>query len=252
MLNYICSELYRFLHTRAVYITTTVCCALVLGMNIMLHFWGNGAEWYGNTFFSYSMLMGNPFVIVFMGLIVAAVLYETPRKSGALKNSIAFGMNRAQIFLAQCLAGILTATLMLVVILGCYITSAELLLAHTSKWGSWSAIDLITGVGLVYLIACAGLITFLLCAQLFRRDLSAGLGWGVPWIVLPLACKYLGMKFELFASLKDWMPYIFLAEETGYNWWSEPALVEKCLISGVVGVLVFTALGVVSLRKRDL
>lgn len=249
MFNYIRSELYRFTHTRPVYIITVVCCALVLFMNLLLYFYGGGAEWYTNTSFSYSMLLSSPFILVFMGLIVAASLYENHRKNGNLKNTVAFGVGRVQIFLAQCLAGILTATIMLVIILAVYIGSAELLLANT---GSWDAFDLIKSTALVYLIACAGLVTFLVCGQHFHRDLSAGLAWGIPWIVLPLASKYLGFKFSIFADLAGWLPYIYLNNINPSAWWDDPTLIEKSLLCGMIGILVFGLIGVVSLRKKDL
>ena len=48
------------------------------------------------------------------------------------------------------------------------------------------------------------------------------------------------------------MPGNFFSADSIVRWWEDPLTLEKAIVSGVIGILVFTLLGVVSLRKRDL
>lgn len=104
MLNYICSELYRITHTRPAYVLAAILCAGILAINLVLHFWGGGMNYYGHTSFSYALNIFEPFLYVIMGAVVAFALYETRRKNGNLKNSLAFGLSRPQLFIGQCIS----------------------------------------------------------------------------------------------------------------------------------------------------
>jgi ABC-2 type transport system permease protein len=232
-------------------VLAAILCAGILAINLALHFWGGGVNYYGHTSFSYAMLLSSPIVTVTMamGCIVGAVLFENYRKNGTLKNPVAFGLTRTQIFFAQCLCGILTATLILAVVLTLWFASAELLLAHSDIW---SFTDLLKSIAATYLLACANLITMILCAQLFTRDLTGALTWGVIWFGLPVACNYLALRFDAIAQLTSWLPYNFLQFNSAVRWWENPDILEKALTSGVFGILVFGLLGVVLLRKQDL
>lgn len=67
MLNYIRSELYRITHTRAAFLTTAILSAGILAINLVLHFWGGGVNYYGHTSFSYALNISEPFLYVIMG-----------------------------------------------------------------------------------------------------------------------------------------------------------------------------------------
>ena len=74
MLNYIRSELYRITHTRAAYVTAAILSAGILVINLVLHFWGGGVNYYGHTSFSYALNISEPFLYVIMGAVVAFAL----------------------------------------------------------------------------------------------------------------------------------------------------------------------------------
>lgn len=249
MLNYIRSELYRVTHTRPCYVMTAILIVGILALNITLHFWGGGADYYGHTSFSYLFSVSEPWIYLVCGAIVAALVYEGRSKSGSLKNTIASGLSRTQIFFGQCLTALIVATVMLVIVVVVWIASAELLLAHTD---AWTLKDLFFSIISAYPLAVASLISILPFFFLFRRDLTAVVGWLLIWHMTPLFFAVLGLKFEWAARIAGWMPKDFLTFSDVFRWWEDPAILEKALVSGLIGILVFSLFGVVSWRKRDL
>ena len=158
-------------------------------------------------------------------------------------------------------------------LLAVWIGSAELLLAHSD----WPAIkDVLLSVPVLYLIACANAITIVLLMELIERDIFTALAWAAIWCILPTVLNTLGMRFDLLAEIANWMPYRFLqkittttttiasGEALGGTWsvnvadpnislsWYSVEGLRKCLVSGAVGTALFSVLGWITLRRRDL
>ena len=225
------------------------------------------------TGISYGAWLSSALFFMIMGAIIPGILYTNAHKYGDLKNTIAFGVNRAQIFAGKCIVSILLATLVLAVLLAVWIGSAELLLAHSD----WPAIkDVLLSVPVLYLIACANAITIVLFMELIERDIFTALAWAAIWCILPTVLNTLGMHFDLLAEIANWMPYRFLqeivtttttvasGEALGGTWsvnvadpgislpWYSAEGLRKCLVSGAVGTALFSVLGWITLRRRDL
>lgn len=275
MLNYIRAELYRLFRRPGLYVTTLVLCAAPIAFNCFLAFfdWEAYGTDNGLTGISYAGWMSSAQFFMIMGAIIPGLLYTNARKYGDLKNTIAFGVSRVQIFAGKCIISILLSTLVLAVLLAVWIGSAELLLTHSD----WPAIkDVLLSVPVLYLIACANAITVVLLMELIERDFFAAIAWGMIWAFLPLILNTLGMRFEILAEIASWMPYRFLqavtmttntiasGEALGGTWsvnvadpgislpWYSAEGLRKCLVSGVVGTVLFSALGWILLRRRDL
>lgn len=249
MLNYIRSELYRITHTRAAFLTTAILSAGILAINLVLHFWGGGVNYYGHTSFSYALNISEPFLYVIMGAVVAFALYESRRKNGNLKNTVAFGLTRPQIFIGQCISALLAATAIMVVVLAVWLASAELLLSRTEIW---TIGDFLSSTAYVYLLAIAGLVSTVFFIAIFQREMTAVVACIAVWNFFPTICRILGAKFEIFAHIASCLPSNFFTSDSIIRWWENPDILEKALTSGVVGILVFDLLGVVLLRKQDL
>ena len=231
MLNYIRSELYRITHTRAAYVTAAILSAGILVINLVLHFWGGGVNYYGHTSFSYALNISEPFLYVIMGAVVA------------------FGLTRPQIFIGQCISALLAATAIMVVVLAVWLASAELLLSRTEIW---TIGDFLSSTAYVYLLAIAGLVSTVFFIAIFQREMTAVVACIAVWNFFPTICRILGAKFEIFAHIASWLPSNFFTSDSIIRWWEQPDILEKALTSGVVGILVFGLLGVVLLRKQDL
>lgn len=275
MLNYIRAELYRLFRRPGLYVTTLVLCAAPIAFNCFLAFFDWEAYGTDNalTGISYGAWLSSALFFMIMGAIIPGILYTNARKYGDLKNTIAFGVNRVQIFAGKCIVSILLATLVLAVLLAVWIGSAELLLAHSD----WPAIkDVLLSVPVLYLIACANAITIVLFMELIERDIFTALAWAAIWCILPTVLDTLGMRFDLLAEIANWMPYRFLqeivtttttvasGEALGGTWsvnvadpgislpWYSAEGLRKCLVSGAVGTALFSVLGWITLRRRDL
>ena len=231
MLNYICSELYRITHTRPAYVLAAILCAGILAINLALHFWGGGVNYYGHTSFSYALNISEPFLYVIMGAVVA------------------FALSRPQIFIGQCISALLAATAIMLVVLAVWLASAELLLSRTEIW---TIGDFLSSTAYVYLLAIAGLVSTVFFIAIFQREMTAVVACIAVWNFFPTICRILGAKFEIFAHIASWLPSNFFTSDSIIRWWEQPDILEKALTSGVVGILVFGLLGVVLLRKQDL
>lgn len=249
MVHYIRSELYRVTHTRPAYVIAAILTVGILAINLVLHFWGGGMNYYGHTSFSYALNISEPSLYIIMGAVVGFTLYDTRRKNGNLKNSIAFGLTRPQLFVGQCITALITATAIMLVVLAVWIASAELLLTHTDIW---TLSDFLSSSLYVYLLAVAGLVSAVFFIALGARDLTSVVYWLCVWKFLPSALALLGVKFALLAKIANWMPDNFFTSDSITRWWTDPDILNKALVSGIIGILVFLVLGVVSLRKRDL
>lgn len=279
MFNYMRSELYRIFHRPGIYVTAALLCFAAIGINCLLAFfpweqYGEGIR--GNialTGVSYSSLLSTASLFIFMGAIIPGVLYTSARRYGDLKNTLAFGMSRVQIYAAKCLVGVLLATLLLALTYGVWILCAELLLA---PGGPCSVTDVLFQVFALYLIACANVLTIVLFFELFNREVYTIIAWLAVWCIVPSMLSMLGLHFDQIATLANWTPYVFLQtsatpstvasstlaaagghitltinQSLGFIWTSAEGL-QKYLASGACGTSLFSLAGWLTLRRRDL
>ena len=274
MLNYIKSECYRISHQPTLYITTGILCSLIIAIISFLAFFG--WDQYGidlaRTGYAYTMPISSPGCYIFMPAVIPCLIYSSVHKSGDVKNTIASGLSRVQIFAGKCITSLLAASVVLAVVLAVWIASAELLL---EPGGPFTARDLLLEVPAIYLIAAANVITILFFFELFKRELLAAMAWAAIWFILPTVLYNLGMQIEILADIANWMPYQFfknavdistlasgqvkniswnitVAEQVGSVLWYTRDGLFKCLISGAIGVAVFSLSGWLVLRRRDL
>ena len=274
MLNYIKSECYRISHQPTLYVTTGILCALSISVISFLAFFNWKAYDFdlAYTGFAYSWPISAPSLYLFMAAIIPASIYSCVHKYGDVKNTIAGGLSRVQVFAGKCITSLLAATIVMIIVLAVWIASTELLL---EPGGPFTARDLLLEVPAIYLIAAANVITILFFFELFKRELLAAMAWAAIWFILPTVLSAFGMRFDPFTDIANWMPYQFfknavdintlasgevnniswsinVAEQTGTVLWYTSEGLFKCLISGAIGVAVFSLSGWLVLRRRDL
>lgn len=258
MMNYVKSEIYRVSRSRAFYFFTAILAGLSIMLNGLLGWFGktNGNFPYNTTAFSYSNLVANPMVFCVVGALIGMILYEGNRKNGNLKNTIAFGIPRIKILAGQCIVATAAAVISLAIILAFYIGSANLFLEHT---GSVSLYDLLTEVPAVFLLAVASLISGIVCIEGFDKDSSVIIVWVVIWFIIPKAFFYLGLHIEGIYSIAMWMPENFFGtagmvvnRSQCITAWATVDGMAKCVISGMIGIAVFSLWGIGLLRKKEL
>ena len=274
MLNYIKSECYRISHQPTLYVTTGILCLLSISVIAFLAVFNWKAYDFdlAYTGFAYSWPISAPSLYLFMAAIIPASIYSCVHKYGDVKNTVAGGLSRVQIFAGKCITSLLAATIVMIIVLAVWIASTELLL---EPGGPFTARDLLLEVPAVYLIAAANVITVQLFYELFKRELLVAFAWAAIWLILPTVLFSFGIQFDVLANIANWMPYQFLknaveiqtitggkllnsawqitvAEQVGSVLWYTRDGLFKCLLSGTIGVAVFSFSGWLLLRHRDL
>lgn len=274
MLNYIKSECYRISHRPVLYVTTLLLSLVVVGLIVLIAMfaWDTDNASAVSAGITYAGLISSPRVFMYMAAIVSCLIYSSVHKYGDVKNTIAGGLSRVQVFAGKCITSLIAATIVMIVLLTVWIISAELIL---TSGGLFSIADVLFEVLVIYLIAAANIITVQLFFELFKKEMLAALAWAVVWIILPAVLNLLGMHFEVLANIASWMPYNFLqnvvqtttiaqgdvmggsvnvsiiSQKPDVLWYTSEGLF-KCLLSGAIGVAIFSLSGWLVLRRRDL
>lgn len=259
MMNYVKSEFYRVSHSRGIYYLTGILAALSFLLNLVLWWFGRieGSDFpYDTTSFSFSNLVANPMVFCVMAAITGIVLYEGNRKNGNLKNTIAFGIPRIKVFAGQCIVATVVAIISLIVVLAIYIASAIVFLENT---GPVSLTDLLTEIPAVFLIAVASLISAIVCIEASGKDSAGIIMWFVIWFIIPKVFFYLGLRIDVFHNIAMWMPDNFFGTNGmsvnmshSITAWGTTGGMTKCLVSGFVGIVIFSLSGIFLLRKKEI
>lgn len=260
MLNYIKSELYRAFHSKEIHETAIVLTVLVFLMNLILRLFSSMDHFrYGITSFSYSMLVAGPMIYCYGAGDVAVMLYEADNRNGTRGNSIACGISRIEIFAGKCIVSLLTSLGILLIVMPVYIASAVLLLP---KEGPVEIKDLLLEIPAVSLVAAAALILAIVLLEVYDKVLVSILIWLGLLVFIPkallLAGMYLSDQSAILLNIARWLPANFFSVEMQVTMsecitiWSTPEGMAKCVISGVLGILIFSIAGVLSLRKRDI
>jgi len=257
MLNYMKSEFYRVIHSSVTYCTTGILAALVFIMNFALYWFRTHSEDfpYGTTSYSFSTFVSSPMVYCYMVFIIAAILYESNKRNGNLKNTIAYGISRTKIFAGKCIVSLVTSLAMLVVVMTVQISSAVLLLEQT---GPVKLSDLLMEIPAVSLIAVGALILSIVVLEYFDKSIVAMIVWFLIMVGVPAVLLQIGMKVDAVLNVALWMPENIFRTGVIANMsqcvtlWDTAQGMGRCLISGAAGILVFSIAGVLLLRKKEL
>ena len=260
MLNYIKSELYRAPHSKELRGAFIGLLAIILFLNLTLFLMKDVEHFrYGSSSFSYSMLVSVPMMYCYVAADVAAMLYESDRRNGTMGNSIAYGISRMQLLVGKCVVCFVASLVMLAVALPLYIGCAELLLHAT---GPTTIQDMLLEVPAMSLIATGSLILAVVLLDFFENSFFSVLAWLTVMLFLPKILLFAGIVLpfggDVLMDVAMWMPANFIPAGTNVNMsecttiWDTGAGMARCLISGTAGILVFSAAGVLLLRKKDI
>lgn len=256
MLNYLKSEWFRITHTNTIYLYTITLMLGTLLMNIVL--------WWFNTFtpnfpygivsFSFSVLIGSIAYLFVMATILAGMLFSAG-KDKTMKNTIAYGITRQQIFVGRCIVTSVIGTISMLIVLATYILSGILMLD-----GDWKqpTLEMIKGVTSNIFSIYAAVILILAIFQIVRKDILAIVIWYVIMFGIPRVVYLLGFRIDICKRIASWMPYVFLSTEVQANMsglnglWNTPEGLEKCIIAGIIGMCVFGGIGFVACKKQDI
>lgn len=256
MRNYIKSEWYRIFHGKEVYIMTAILSGLVLLMNLINAFSKHMIPnfKYGTVRFSLNTLTSVPFSMVVLGCLMGALLLIDDRKNGVLKTVISYGISRREILISKCIIGFFSALIVMLVVLAVYTGSAFLLLDNPE----WLPLrEMLSAIGASLPSAAASLVCTLVLGSLLQKDMHIVIWWFVIYYGIPLITFLLGLKVNLFEKIASWMPYHFLRIEVAVSMnsyqclWDTPEGLARCLIAGVLGIVVFLSFGIWKFGKQE-
>lgn len=257
MINYIRSEFYRILHTKEIYLFNLLLTAGVLALNGGIH--AAAATLpnirYANVKFVLSFLTGSMDFLFIAGAVLAVLLFSGDRKNGVMKNAVAYGMSRTSLFFGKCIVSFVMALASMVLLTAVYIVSAILLLEGPAQ----PYVELmLEGIAANLPFAAAALILAVAFIQFFEKELIVGLAWMAVIYLIPSICYSTGFQFKTMAEIAAWMPRNYLMTEVtagmnGYAClWSEPEGAAKCVIAGMIGIVVFLSLGILINRRKEI
>lgn len=260
MYNYMKSEWYRITHSATMYVFTGIMVGLAFLLNIICYIMNKYEAGfpYGTTAFSLSNLTANMSFLFLMGAIVVSLIFVGEKKSGVLKNAIAFGISRKDIFVGKCIVSSAISVCSMIVILVVYLGSAVLLLEPGVEPDAVSIT--LSGIACNLFMAVASEILAIALMTFFEKDIVAGVVWYLIIVFIPQCCNIIGLKSDVFQRVASWMPYNYLRNMGGevainmQGWncmWETPEGVAKCLISGIIGLIVFLLLGLKICKKQE-
>lgn len=257
MLNYMKSEWYKTVHSKGVYLAGGVMCGLVLLMNLILwgsnHFISNFP--YGTFRFSLNILTAQPIWIVVLGSVVAGTVFVDDRKSGIIKNAVAYGIPKEKILIEKWLVSLASCLILMCVVFGVYVGSAYLLLENP-EWEPFRQMVMAIAATLPFSIAAMMLMLGL--GVVLEKEMAMMLWWMAVIYSIPMAVDMLGWYFKIFEKISRWLPYTFLRSEvlvtrgTYQCLWNTPEGFLKCMAAGVIGIVVFGTWGIIKFRKQQM
>lgn len=257
MLNYMKSEWYKTIHGKGFYIAGGVMCGLVLLMNLIL--WGSNhfiTDFpYGTFRFSLNTFTAQPIWMIALGSVIAGVLFIDDRKSGIIKNAVAYGIPREQILIGKWLVSLASSLILMCVVFAVYVGSAYILL-EKPEFEPFRQMVMAMISALPFSIAAMMLMNCL--GVMIEKETIAMLWWMAVIYFIPMAVDILGLYFKGIQRISRWLPYTFLRREVLVTMgeyqclWDTPEGLLKCMVTGVIGIAVFGVWGIIKFRRQQM
>lgn len=258
MINYIKSEFYRNINTKGNYIFIFGSIAFVIFINVALGLYANSQVDfpYATTKYSLSSFYSSMGFLMIICVPLVSLIYGQEFKYHTLKNSIAFGVSRKQIYLGKFLMEIIICSINLVLISSVYAISAYMMLENS---GTIYLKDFIQAI-----IACVPLLLISVAAAhcfyfIFDNETTAMATWGIVMVVIPALVEMAGRKIYILEKIASYIPWnmvgnaMFDSESKRIimSWSSQEGFI-KCFIVGAIGLIIFYTLGLVMFRKKEI
>lgn len=257
MLNYMKSEWYKTIHGKGFYIAGGVMCGLVLLMNLIL--WGSNhfiTDFpYGTFRFSLNTFTAQPIWMIALGSVIAGVLFIDDRKSGIIKNAVAYGIPREQILIGKWLVSLASSLILMCVVFAVYVGSAYVLL-EKPEFEPFRQMVMAMISTLPFSIAAMILMNCL--GVMIEKETITMLWWMAVIYFIPMAVDILGLYFKGLQRISRWLPYTFLRREVLVTMgeyqclWDTPEGFLKCMVTGVIGIAVFGVWGIIKFRRQQM
>lgn len=253
MINYIKSELYRILHTKNIYIVTLILCGVTLFVNGILFLFSqlDRGFIYGTVSFSLSNLVTSIDIVFLVGACIVFVLYN---EKNNIKNVISYGISREKIFIGKCIVSAIFSICILFLVLAVFVGTSVLLLEPGPIEGA--VMILFKGIACILIMAIAFQVLAIALYDHYKKVVYAFLVWYLIEDTIPYLFLLIGLKVDVFAKIAVWMPYNYLSRnyirmDCWECIWQTSEGVSKCIISGIIGLVIFLAVGLKLCKKQE-
>lgn len=256
MLSYIKSECYRIVNNKSIYLFTFLIAGFALSINLLL-FAMNHIETdfpYGTVRFSLSNLIMLIYLVVLSAGILAALLYADDRKNGTMKNVLLAGLSRTQLFTAKCIICSIFGLISMTIILLVYLGSAVFLLEGPA---TEAVLVLLQGIVALLPTAVAAVVLAVASFHFIQSANWAQIFWISILFAIPIFLHILGLYFEPLAMFASWIPsniFLYEVEVTMASFdcvWQTDFGMMKCVLTGILSLMVFTAFGLWRSNKME-
>lgn len=258
MMNYMKSEMYRILNTKAFVWMIGIFSGLILLMNVVIAIANKKTPNfpYGTTDFSFGMLTSDPTILFYITLIIGSVVFGDANKNNTLKNVVAFGITRKQIFFGKYIVSIFSSLICLAVVLIFYVGSAYALLENSGIAHLQAFFKAIGGS----LPGClAALILAISLFLVIENTGTVSVIWISVMTLIPTVLALVGRKVEFIYTISSWIPYCVLKDverdpitRIFMGPWDTKEGLTRCIVGGAIAILIFGAYGLLGFKKKDI
>lgn len=253
MSNYLNSEIYRVTHSKETYfLVAGYGVAAVLVDVLLLIFSAQDVT----TQYLFSSMIDCIKLICFLCITVSSVVFAGESKIHTLKNTVAYGISKGEIFFGRLITELLVAFSCFVSGLGAYIACGYIMFTHSN---SLYTIQLIKGmIGAVPIFVLFVVLAHTLYFIIDNESIIM-----IIWFVIigriPIISLLLESKIELVEKIADYIPWFILSDysvnrKTGeyiLGWTTNEGII-KCLLVGIIGSVVCYIIGLMVFKRKEI
>ena len=254
MLNYVKSELYRMLHSRGYLIFYGVCAIVLILINLLFR----GGSPIGDLGISMYLISQFLSIVGLLTICIADMVFSSGYKHQTLKNTLAYGCSRSQLFFGKFLTEVIVAFAVAGVVFGLFLGSGFLFLGNSPE------IAVIVNNFMLALLGCIpiwlGCLALAhLCLFLIRGDVAAGIAFAGLLVLPNTVLAFLGMLNglrEICITAREyllWNQYSNLL--TAWHLQGEAIELSDLALPAVIGLAhmaVFLLIGLLLFKKKEI
>lgn len=255
MLNYLKSEFYRIIRLKSVYATFAFCAAFIMLFNGALFYFRNEVGFrYATTKYSFSFIYTSMPILIYIVYMVCSVVIDDEFKSRTLKNSVAAGVKRNTIYFGRFIIEIIIGMIFYVLLNLLHIMLGLALLENSG--GEYLHILLRSLIACIPIyIACAAICHCLY--YILDNAINVIFAFVVIVTLIPKAIGLAGMKISFLSKINEWLMASLLEPkwDEAYNLtlsWDTTNGFIRGYIAGIIGIIVFSAIGSILYNKKEL
>jgi len=253
MLNYIKSELYKTTHRKYPYIVIGVLSLICILVNILAaSFIKKQPEIFRISMSEILMFSTGMFGMIYYAVImIVDIVFSDEYKHQTLKNTVSFGINRTKIYLGKFISEIIVAIVSLVIVTSVLILSSYIFLGSDGA----TTVEALKNFGAkliaVFPLWVVGLAIANLLAFNIKNNNTLAFAYLGVVVIFPGIVSILTNFKPIFVKIQS----ILVSNQIKFI--SSQGIISggdiaKCYILGIIYLVLITAIGVVSFRRREI